>query len=122
MAGASCCLDSWRLKKQPPPFNGSENRKLHGRLSQLPVKNAVYDANDCLIFLYSATTANSSNSIAQTAIIPVGNFANSFASYLQIAVQASDPANSTSLTVSGGSVFASNSFLYVAISRDDLKS
>src|SRR5262249_2201920 len=28
---SSCCLDSWRLKKQQPPFNGSENRKLHGR-------------------------------------------------------------------------------------------
>src|SRR5262249_14398923 len=30
---SSCCLDSWRLKKQRSPFNGSENRKLHGRLS-----------------------------------------------------------------------------------------
>ena len=29
---SSCCLDSSRLKKQRPPFNGSENRKLHGRL------------------------------------------------------------------------------------------
>src|ERR1700722_15429998 len=29
---SSCCLDSWRLRKQRPPFNGSENRKLHGRL------------------------------------------------------------------------------------------
>src|SRR4029077_8294555 len=28
---SSCCLDSWRLRTQPPPFNGSENRKLHGR-------------------------------------------------------------------------------------------
>src|SRR3984957_5012766 len=28
---SSCCLDSWRLRKQRPPFNGSENRKLHGR-------------------------------------------------------------------------------------------
>src|SRR5262249_14718201 len=28
---SSCCIDSWRLKKQPPPFNESENRKLHGR-------------------------------------------------------------------------------------------
>src|SRR5262249_55636750 len=27
------CLDSWRLKKQRLPFNGSENRKLHGRRS-----------------------------------------------------------------------------------------
>ena len=26
---SSCCLDSWRLRKQRPPFNGSENRKLH---------------------------------------------------------------------------------------------
>jgi hypothetical protein len=26
-----CCLDSWRLRKQQPPFNRSENRKLHGR-------------------------------------------------------------------------------------------
>src|SRR5580692_8459383 len=30
---SSCCLDSWRLRTQRPPFNGSENRKLHGRLS-----------------------------------------------------------------------------------------
>src|SRR5580704_18809847 len=29
---SSCCLDSWRLRTQRPPFNGSENRKLHGRL------------------------------------------------------------------------------------------
>ena len=32
---SSCCLDSWRLKTQRPPFNGSENRKLHGRLQEL---------------------------------------------------------------------------------------
>jgi len=25
------CLDSWRLKKPPSPFNGSENRKVYGR-------------------------------------------------------------------------------------------
>jgi hypothetical protein len=24
---SSCCLDSWRLRKPRPPFNGSENRK-----------------------------------------------------------------------------------------------
>jgi hypothetical protein len=29
--GGTCCLDSWRLKKQRPPFNESENRKLHRR-------------------------------------------------------------------------------------------
>src|SRR6516165_6437116 len=29
---SSFCLDSWRLKMPRPPFNGSENRKLHGRL------------------------------------------------------------------------------------------
>ena len=28
---SSCCLNSWRLRKRRPPFNGSENRKLHGR-------------------------------------------------------------------------------------------
>jgi hypothetical protein len=35
MAGVSCCLDSSRLKKQRPPFNGAENRKLHGRLASV---------------------------------------------------------------------------------------
>src|SRR5580700_5835343 len=36
---SSCCLDSWRLRTQRPPFNGSENRKLHGRLiSEFPIK------------------------------------------------------------------------------------
>src|SRR4029077_20426042 len=28
---SACCLDSWRLKMPRSPFNGSENRKLHGR-------------------------------------------------------------------------------------------
>src|SRR5262249_43139618 len=28
---SSFCLDSWRLKLPRPPFNGRENRKLHGR-------------------------------------------------------------------------------------------
>src|SRR4029077_9520982 len=32
---SSCCLDSWRLRTQRPPFNRSENRKLHGRLSTI---------------------------------------------------------------------------------------
>ena len=30
---SSCCAKSWRHRKQRPPFNGSENRKLHGRLN-----------------------------------------------------------------------------------------
>src|ERR1700739_2926185 len=34
---SACCLDSWRLKMPRSPFNGSENRKLHGRLSSSAV-------------------------------------------------------------------------------------
>lgn len=42
---------------------------------QLPVKTAIYDANDAFIFVYGRTTANTANSIAQTAIMNVSNSA-----------------------------------------------
>ena len=36
-----CCLDSWRLRKQRPPFNGSENRKLHGQREKRRKRDGV---------------------------------------------------------------------------------
>ncbi len=86
---------------------------------QLPVKTSFLDANDSLVFVYGYDTANNANTnVAQTAVIPVINFANSFANSLQIPVQQTDPANSIALTISGGQVFASNSFLYIAIANN----
>jgi hypothetical protein len=61
---------------------------------------------------------NANNNIAQTAIIPITNFANSFANSLQIPEQQADPANSTSLTINSGQVFASNNYLYVALANN----
>src|SRR6516162_9354642 len=33
---SSCCLDSWRLKKQQPPFNGSELENFTDDLTDRP--------------------------------------------------------------------------------------
>jgi hypothetical protein len=86
---------------------------------QLPVKTSTYDANDGIVFVYGYDTANNSNTnVAQTAIIPLTNFANSFANTLQIPVQQADPANSSALTISSGQIFASNNFLYIAIANN----
>ena len=86
---------------------------------QLPVKTSFYDANDSIVFVYGYDTANNSNTnVAQTAVIPITSFANSFANSLQIPVQQADPANSIALTIQQGQVFASNSFFYVAIANN----
>jgi len=80
---------------------------------QLPVKNALYDNDDKFIILYGASTNGTSNSIAQTALISVTK---AFAANgsLRIPVLTSDPANSTSMTIGKGSVFATSNFFYVA--------
>ena len=85
---------------------------------QLPNKPSFYDANDGIIFMYGYDSANTSNSVAQTAIMSIVNFANNFANDIQILVQQSDPANSTSLTINEGQLFAYNSYLYIAIANN----
>ena len=61
---SSCCLDSWRLKMPRPPFNGSENRKLHGRRFRLslepdiiprPHLSIAITARTCLLSLRFGT-------------------------------------------------------------------
>jgi hypothetical protein len=86
---------------------------------QLPLKTGLYDANDAFVFVYGYDTANNSNTaVAQTALIQPANFANAFATVLQIPTQQADPANSTALTtITRGQIFASNSALYVCIAN-----
>jgi hypothetical protein len=82
-------------------------------VAQLPLQANFFDSNDALIFLYGAD----SNSVAQTALINISSFANAFANSLQIPI-GNDPANSTSLTISAGQIFASAAYLYVAIANN----
>ncbi len=84
---------------------------------QLPIKEALYDANDAIVIVFGYDTANTSNSVAQTAVLPTSNFANSFASVLQIPI-GDDPANSTALEINEDQIFASASYLYVAIATN----
>lgn len=86
--------------------------------SQLPQQTSFYNANDSLVFVYGLDQANTPNGVAQTALISVNNFANSFANSLQIPVQQADPANSIALTINAGQIFASNSYLYIAIANN----
>lgn len=85
---------------------------------ELQSQTQFYDDADVIIFVYSVTTANQNPSVAQTSIISIPNFANAFANSLQIQVQQADPANSTALTINQGQVFASNTYLYVAIANN----
>jgi hypothetical protein len=86
---------------------------------QLRVKTSFYDANDTIVFVYGYDTANNANTnVAQTALISVTNFAATFANSMQFPVQQADPANSTALTINAGQIFASNSYLYVAIANN----
>lgn len=86
---------------------------------QLSVKTALYDPHDLIVIMYGADTANYANTnVAQTATIPVTNFANSFANSLQIMVQQPDPDNSFALSIGQGQVFASNAYLYVAVANN----
>jgi hypothetical protein len=81
---------------------------------QLPNKISVYDSNDALVFVYGLDTANNSNNdVAQTAIISLTNFGVAFANSLVIPI-ANDPSHSNSLTITQGSLFISNSFVYFA--------
>jgi hypothetical protein len=90
---------------------------------QLPIKTSLYDANDALVLVYGYDTANNANTdCAQTALIQITNFAaslaNSLAASIQIPVGQPDPASSTALSISGGQVFASNNYLYVALANN----
>jgi hypothetical protein len=86
---------------------------------QLPVKTSFYDANDTIVFVYGYDTANNANTnVVQTALISVTNFAASCANSMQFPVGQSDPANSTALTINAGQIFASNSYLYIAIANN----
>ena len=85
---------------------------------QFPVKTSLFDQNDRLVFLYAIDTANTSNSSAQTATIDVVHFFPCVANLIQIPVGQSDPANSSALTIQGGTMFASNNFLYIAIANN----
>jgi hypothetical protein len=92
--------------------------------SQLPQKTSCYDSNDSIVFVYGADTANTSNSVAQTATISVNNFLNQpnlsitagvlIAANLQINSTSSDPTTSSSLEIVQGTVWVTNSYLYVA--------
>lgn len=84
---------------------------------QLPVKTSLYDANDRIMFIYGADTANTSNTVAQTATMSVSNF---FADAL-ISVGQPDPANSSASNVAIGTMFASNDYLYIATANNYLQ-
>ena len=87
---------------------------------QLPVQTSLFDENDLVVIVYGASTANTTNAVAQTATITIENFFQAVANVgeVYISVQQADPANSTALTVEQGVVFASNSFLYIAIANN----
>ncbi len=79
-------------------------------IKDLPIKNSFADANDRIVVIYSAS-ANVAQ--AQTATIAVSNL-NLF-SNVQI-----DPANSSALTITQGTVFFSATYLYFADSNNHL--
>jgi hypothetical protein len=83
---------------------------------QFPIKTTLLDANDRVVFIYGADTANvaAPGNVAQTATITVPNLCTAIAPTLQVAILPSDPANSVSLVIKKGTVFATPSFLYVA--------
>lgn len=89
--------------------------------AQLNQANGFYNSNDCIVILYGKDTANTANSVAQTSIISVNNFAASFAQYLEVPTQQADPANATALTINQGLIFFSNTFGYVAIANNVLR-
>lgn len=92
--------------------------------TQLNQVTGPYDTNDRLVLVYGADTANTSNSVAQTATITVQNlFGNTqgltvIAANLQVSTQQSDPTHSNSLpTIQQGTMFFSNTFGYVAVAN-----
>lgn len=76
--------------------------------------NAV-NANDRVIFLwnYDAAVAANNPQLAQTSLISISNL-------LNFPTQ-TDPANSTSLTITQGSLFFSNTFGYYAVANNVTK-
>lgn len=90
--------------------------------------NAIYNANDRIVFVYGVDTANGANSVAQTSTISVQNLlANSpnlqiVVANLQVSSEQSDPANSTALpSIQQGTMFFSNTFGYIAVANGVLK-
>jgi hypothetical protein len=92
--------------------------------SQFPQKGSLYDANDCFVIVYAIDTANSSNTgQSQTALVSAQNlFANTpltiIAANLQCNVAGGDPIHSNSLTIQQGTIWATNSYIYVAVSNN----
>jgi len=81
--------------------------------SKFPVKTTPFDNSDRVVIIYGASTANTSNSVAQTATIEITKlFAGNGA--LHIPVLSADPVNATAMTIEKGSVFATANFFYVA--------
>jgi len=87
---------------------------------EIGIKNAPYDLSDRIIFIYGA----SNSAVAQTASISVSRlFSNTsnlnvVTANLVVNDIRSDPANSTVLTIRQGTIFFSNSFIYVATSNN----
>jgi len=85
--------------------------------SDFPIKTTLFDNQDRVVIIYGASTANTSNTVAQTATIAVTNLFAANGS-LNIPTLAVDPANSTSMTIGQGSIFATPNFFYVAIANN----
>ncbi len=82
--------------------------------SKFPVKTTLFDNSDRVVILYGASTANTTGAIAQTATIEVTKLFSGNGS-LNIPVHSADPVNATATTIAKGSVFATPTFLYVAV-------
>lgn len=85
--------------------------------SQLPIQTAPFNANDRVVFIYGVNTIGTGNNVAQTATISIGNLFNT----LTIPIGQPDPANSIATTVTQGTIFASNTYLYIATANNYLQ-
>lgn len=81
------------------------------KVLDLPVKAAVASANDKLVFVYGAGTAN-----AQTALISIQNAITAYGATRLL----SDPSTNNALTVQQGQLLFSNNYGYYAIANNTL--
>jgi uncharacterized protein YaeQ len=91
--------------------------------SQFPQKTSLYDANDVFVFIYGMDTSNNSNTgVSQTALISAtslfSNLSIAVVANLQINTTAGDISHSNSLTIQQGTVWATNSYIYVAVANN----